>query len=79
MCGCALAATEVGGHLEYARHGETALLSPPKNPEALAENLLTLLQDPALRARLARQGHAYVQRFSWQRAVEGFEKHLQGL
>lgn len=76
LCGCALAATEVGGHLEYARHGETALLSPPKDPDALAHNVLTLLQDGPLRAQLARQGHAFVQRFSWERAVERLEALL---
>ncbi|ADI15828.1 glycosyl transferase group 1 [Truepera radiovictrix DSM 17093] len=78
LCGCALAATEVGGHLEYARHGETALLSPPKDPGALARNVLTLLQNPPLRVTLARQGHRYVQRFSWERAVARLEALLSG-
>lgn len=76
MCGCALAATDVGGHREFARHGETALLSPPKDPEALAQNTITLLQNQALRLQLARQGHAYVQRFTWERAGARLETLL---
>jgi len=78
MCGCALAATDVGGHREFARHRETALLSPPKDPAALAENVLTLLQNPELRVRLARQGNAFVQRFTWEKAVERLEAALKG-
>lgn len=77
LCGCALAATDVGGHREFARHGETALLSPPKDPAVLARNVVALLQNPALRLRLAEGGRAYVQRFSWERAVERFEQHLE--
>ena len=37
LCGCALAATDVGGHREYAVNSKTALLSPPKDPAALAK------------------------------------------
>ncbi len=76
LCGCALTATDVGGHREYAVNGETALLSPPRDPAALAENVLKLLQNDALRFRLAEQGHAYVQRFTWEQAVEGLEHEL---
>lgn len=76
MCGCALAATDVGGHREYAVNNETALLSPPKNPAGLAQNVLKLFQDEDLRLRIAEQGHAYVQRFTWERAVEGLEREL---
>jgi len=77
LCGCALAATDVGGHREYARQGETALLSPPRDPAALARNVTELLRDEKLRLRLAEQGRAYVQGFSWERAVERLEQHLK--
>jgi glycosyltransferase involved in cell wall biosynthesis len=76
QCGAALAATNIGGHREYAHHNETALLSPPKDPDALASNVLRLLGDQPLRLRLAQQGQAYVQRFTWDRAVTGFESVL---
>ena len=56
LCGCALAATEVGGHLEYAHHNETALLSPPRDPAALARNVTELLRHPALRLQARRTG-----------------------
>jgi hypothetical protein len=78
MCGAALAVTDVGGHQEYARHQETALLSPARHPEKLASNVLRLIQDPQLRFRLALAGHAYVQQFTWERAVLGLESVLCG-
>jgi len=76
QCGAALAATDIGGHREYAVHGETALLSPPKDPEALAANVLRLLEDQPLRLRLARQGHLHIQQFTWARAITSFESVL---
>ena len=76
MCGCALAATDVGGHREYAVNGETALLSPPKDPAALAQNVIKLLRDKALRLSLAEQGRAYVQRFTWEAATGRLEREL---
>jgi glycosyltransferase involved in cell wall biosynthesis len=77
QCGAALAATDIGGHREYAHHGQTALLSPPKDSDALASNLLRLVDEPELRLRLVRQGHAHIQRFTWDRAVTSFESLLE--
>lgn len=76
LCGCALAATDVGGHREYARHGETALLSPPHDPAGLAANVITLLQDKALRLKLAEQGRAFVTTLTWERATRRLEALL---
>jgi len=77
LCGCALAATDVGGHREYARHGETALLSPPRDPAALARNVTELLGDKTLRLGLAEGGRTYVRGFSWKQAVERLEHYLE--
>lgn len=75
-CGCALAATATDGIVEFAEHGKTALLSPPHDPAALAENLRRLLSDEALRVRLARAGAERVLGFSWATASETLEKLL---
>jgi glycosyltransferase involved in cell wall biosynthesis len=79
QCGAALAATDVGGHREFARHEETALLSPPKDPDAMAANVLRLIEDRELRLRLAHQGHKYIQQFTWDRSVNKFESVLLDL
>ena len=73
MSGAALVATDIGGHREYACHEKTALLSPPKEPEILAENILRLIRDRNLRILLAKQGNDYIQQFTWKRAVDQFE------
>jgi glycosyltransferase involved in cell wall biosynthesis len=78
MCGCALAATDAGGHREFAIHGETALVSPASDPEALANNVELLMRQPELRIGLALAGERYVQQFTWPRALAAFERVIQG-
>jgi glycosyltransferase involved in cell wall biosynthesis len=49
--------TDVAGIREVIRHGETGLLAPPNNPDALGRALLEVLEKPdeaATRARAAR-------------------------
>jgi glycosyltransferase involved in cell wall biosynthesis len=58
-CGAALATTDTKGSRDYAIHEETALVSPPKNPELLAENIVRLLDDLELRRKLTRDGLEY--------------------
>jgi len=69
-CGCAAVSTDNGGVRDYAIHGETALLSPPEDPQVLADNLNRVLNDGTLRTKLARQGNEYIQEFNWNRAVQ---------
>lgn len=76
MCGAALAATDIGGHQEFAIHLQTALLSPPKNPAKLAEGILRLLSDEALRSKIAKAGHKFVQQFTWERSTDQMESLL---
>jgi glycosyltransferase involved in cell wall biosynthesis len=49
-CGRPLVATDIPGCREVVRNGETGLLIPPRDTDALAEALQTLLGDAALRA-----------------------------
>jgi len=75
-CGAALVATDIRGHCEYGIHGETALLSPPRNPKKLAENVLRLVRDAELRTNIARKGHEQIRKYSWGEAVDSFERLL---
>ena len=75
-CGCAVVSTRCGGNGEYAEHGVTALLSPPGQPGALAENVLKLLEDDELRVQLAQAGHRRIQRFTWERSADLLEKYF---
>jgi glycosyltransferase involved in cell wall biosynthesis len=58
-CGAALATTDTKGSRDYAIDGETALVSPPREPELLAQNILKLLDDAELRGELAARGAEY--------------------
>lgn len=57
---------------EVVLDGQTGLLVPPRDPAALAEALLRLLEDQALLARLRAGGRQQVRRFSWDRVAERF-------
>lgn len=75
-CGCAVASTDCGGIREFAEHEVTALLSPPRDPEALARNIARLLEDDALRRRLATDGHQRIQAFTWERSTDQLEQFI---
>lgn len=77
-CGGAVAATDNGGHREFAQHGVTALLSPVKDPYALANNILQLIQNDELRLSIARKGNAFIQNFTWEKSVFAFEQAIVG-
>jgi L-malate glycosyltransferase len=47
-------------------HERTGLLSPVGDEKALAANVVRLLRDPALAARLARNAHQESQRYTWE-------------
>jgi glycosyltransferase involved in cell wall biosynthesis len=68
----AAVATQVGGVPEVVAAGKTGFLVPPRNHEAMADRIITLLKDDALRARM---GEAALQRarehFTVDRMVEG--------
>jgi glycosyltransferase involved in cell wall biosynthesis len=61
-CGVPIVATPVGGIPDFIDDGVEALLVPPGPGTALADAILTVLQDPALRGRLREQAHARVGR-----------------
>mgnify|MGYP002378686985 FL=1 len=50
-----------GGPSETVVDGVTGYLVPPRDPDALAENVVRLLRDPALRARLGQAGRLRVE------------------
>ncbi len=53
-------ASNVGGIPEAVIEGETGILVPPKDPEALAGAILVLLKNPQLRQKMGQQGRKFV-------------------
>jgi glycosyltransferase involved in cell wall biosynthesis len=73
-CGAALVTTDNGGARAYADHDITALIVPPKAPEEMANAIASLLNDIPRRILLAKNGYTHIQEFTWNRAVDRFER-----
>jgi glycosyltransferase involved in cell wall biosynthesis len=66
-----IVASAVGQIAEVLADGETALLVPPDDPEALARAIVRLIDDAALRQRLAVAArHAAEERHTWRHNAE---------
>lgn len=75
-CGCALVTTDNLGVREFAEDGYSALFSPIKSPELLAQNLMKLFDNDELRQQLAQSGYKRIQEFTWERATNSLERLL---
>ncbi len=74
--GIAVVATPVGAHPDILRHGENAMLVPPRDVPALANALAVLLDEPARRAAIARAGRTA---FQANLDIEQIEKRFFGI
>jgi glycosyltransferase involved in cell wall biosynthesis len=62
---CPVVATHVGGNGEILSDGSSGLLVPARQPEALAQAVLRILDDAALRQRICDGGRRRVEAFSF--------------
>lgn len=78
LAGLPVVATDVGGNPELLIDGKTGLLVPSDNKKALANALISIIKDKALRQQLAKSGQNKVkQEYSWQGSVERYESYYQ--
>lgn len=73
-CGVPRAATTAGGIPEVVADGETGLLVEPRNPEALADAIVRLIDDRALAKRLVERGLSGLGRFGLKRMAADMER-----
>jgi len=76
-CGCAIVATDSGGIADFVEDGQTGLLSPPKDPEALAENLCRVLDNEQLRLKLAEAAERRLRTFTWGKNAQLMEAFIE--
>jgi glycosyltransferase involved in cell wall biosynthesis len=70
-CAAPVIATSGGALPEVVADGESGLVVPPMDPEALAEAIRTLLSNPGLREGMGNKGRERVQHlFTWQKAAK---------
>jgi glycosyltransferase involved in cell wall biosynthesis len=76
ICGQAVACTDNSGYREMAIDNETALLSPIQDAQALAANVIRLIEDDELRYRIAENGHRSIKKFRWDESYRQLRKLL---
>ncbi len=68
--GLPVIAAPVGCAADLIRDGQTGVVVPPRDGAALAAAVTRLMEAPAERARLGRNGAALVSAMSWKRTAE---------
>lgn len=69
--GLPVVASDLPGVRTVVKQGETGLLVPPSDAEALASGIRTLLLDNGLRARMGSAARRHAERLSWDAHVDG--------
>jgi D-inositol-3-phosphate glycosyltransferase len=69
-CGTPVVASQVGGLAFLVQDGITGFTVPVDDPQALADRLTVLIQDPELKDRMGKQAAAVAQEFRWERITE---------
>lgn len=79
-CGLPIVATDVAGIPDIVVHGETGFLSPPTEVETLAQYVIRLAQDTALRQRMGSAGRQRaLAEFDVQKMIERYAELLRSL
>ena len=77
-CGTPTVASDSPGLRETVRHGETGLLVPHGDVDALASALARVL-NPATRDRMGRAARAMAERYTWDGVADAFEELLSSV
>jgi glycosyltransferase involved in cell wall biosynthesis len=72
-CGAAVVSTDVGAISDYSIDGKTILTSKPHDPQALADNVIELIENEEKRMMIAKAGNEYIKNFSWEKSTEKLE------
>ena len=67
-----IVATRVGGIPEVVSEGENAILVEPESPQALADGLMKLLENPDLVKRFGERGKEIVKNFTWDKIISRY-------
>lgn len=76
-CGQAVVCTDNPGYLEMAIDGENALVSPIRDAQRMADNIIRLIEDDNLRFRIALQGYEHIQQFSIENSYRMFKEAIK--
>jgi glycosyltransferase involved in cell wall biosynthesis len=78
--GIPVIATSVGGMRRSVKHGETGLLIPPRNPKALAEAIIWILDHPERAREMGQAAQQYFETlFTQERMVKKTEEFYESI
>jgi len=76
--GTAVVASNISGYAGVVTQGEDGLLVPPRDSHALAQVLLSVMNDEALRQRLVARGRITAEQYSWEKVAQRvYDYYLQ--
>lgn len=78
-CGVPSIATDAGGIRDAVKDGETGVVVPDGDFEAVARSVVALLRDPARRARMGSAAKEYAQSHDWRYIVDRFVSYYHEL
>lgn len=68
--GLPIVATDVGGNPELVKDGKGGYLVEPENPSALAEAVISLIEEKDMRDKMGRFNRKYIQEYEQERVLE---------
>ncbi|MEK7995330.1 MAG: glycosyltransferase family 4 protein [Planctomycetota bacterium] len=75
-CGLPVVATAIGPVMELVEHRKTGLLVPPQNPQAVADALAWIKENPAAAQQMGTRAREAVLRFDYRSTVRDLESLL---
>jgi glycosyltransferase involved in cell wall biosynthesis len=76
--GLPVVCTDAHGNRDFCRDGENCLI-PPGEPGAVAAAIQQVLDDRALRGRLAQAGLQTAREYDWRRKIDDLERFFEGV
>jgi glycosyltransferase involved in cell wall biosynthesis len=72
--GLPIVASNFTGIPDVVKSGENGLLVPPGDPNSLADSIIFLLENEAVRVRMGSRGKEIVRKYTWDNIVKEYEK-----
>ena len=76
-CGTPTIASDSPGLRESVVHGQTGVLVPHEDVDALAAAIAALIGDPELRESMGKRARAFAETFTWDTAADALEARLE--
>lgn len=77
ICGAAVVCTDILGYREMVSHGETGLMSPVADSNAMAQNIIRLIEDDNLRYEIASKGNHNIMTYTWDNSFNVLQSLLE--